>query len=144
MINHSKVSWKVGLTALLLGLAIGACAFQEDKPRGAQFGPEQSQDQLAQEQTYQGRVDPVGTVEDKTGDASTASVSSDSSGNSFAAAETAKARASFNNANKTITEHKNPPNTMGILMLLVGGLVLAAVAFKNYSDKAVPLPKSLQ
>lgn len=135
---------KTSLAAAVLALALTASAFQEDKPRGTNFGPEQSQQQLAQQQALQGRVDPVGVVEEKTSPNTSATVESSEGSNSFAAADAAKVKASFANANTTIAEKQKPNNVVGLLMLVVGALVLAAVGFKNYSDKVVPLPKSLQ
>lgn len=131
---------------LALVLALGAAmasAFQEDKPKGTAFYPEQSQAQVSQQQNLSGKVDPVGTVEERTEAKPSAHVDSSDAGNSFANAGAA-AQASFANAASTIKASKDKPNYAGIVLLLVGGLFLAAVAFKQYSDKNVPLPNRLK
>ncbi len=52
------------ILVLLTSVGIAAACFApiEDKPRGSQFYPEQSQEQLAGQQAYQGTVGQVGEV----------------------------------------------------------------------------------
>ena len=134
--------------ALIGGLLVAAClgfAFARDKPKSSQFSPEQSQEQLSSQQAFQGKLPTVGVVEDRI-DAVQAegSMGSDGDNSSFASAETAKAKASFEVANHKIKEAKSPMNPFLTFSLLCGVILVATMAIKAYSDKVVPLPNHLK
>ena len=142
----SMKTFKILVTAIGLALSLSATAFQQDLPKGKSFGPEQSQAQVTQQQALTGRIDPVG--QDEQGIKQQASVlessGAKSGGSSIATAEATKAAQAFNVANKVMVESNTGPNFLGLFIMILGALVLAAVGFKSYTDKAVPLPKSLR
>ena len=140
-LHHIKLA---SVTALLLATAV-AFGFEKDRPKNSQFGPEQSQAQLSQQQSFQGNVPPVGIVEERI-DAiqPQGSMGGDSDSSSFSNAEEAKVKASFNTATHKIKEARNPMSPFLTLMLLCGVILVATMAIKAYSDKVVPVPKHLK
>lgn len=138
---------KVIKTVILGGLLMSASfgyAFEKDKPSSQSFGPEQSQEQLKQQQQYQGFVPPVGQVPDRVDSIQPEGSVSQSDNKSFASADEAKAKASFDLANKKIQEARNPLSPFFLLAMVAGVILVATMAIKAYSDKVVPVPKHLK
>lgn len=133
---------------VILAITIGsslAFGYSKDQPRGAKFFKEQSEDQLKSQQQYQGTIGVVGSVEEKTEPVQPqGSLGEESDRGSFANVNATKAKESFASANQQIKEIKNQLNPWFLLCMLLGVLGLAATGLKAYSDKVVPLPKSLQ
>lgn len=135
---------KLALSLTVLMVANSVQAFEQDMPKSARFYPEQSQEQVSQQQALTGKIGVVGQVEENTfKDAPGASVTSDSS-ESFASAEAQKAKATFGSAANAVQTQESPVRWFFVLPMLLGLFILGALGFKAYTDKAVPLPKSLQ
>lgn len=133
---------------VILVVAIGsanAFGYSKDQPKGAKFYPEQSQEQLKAQQSFQGTVGIVGQVEEKTEPIQPqGSLGGDADKGSFSSATETKAKESFVSATQQIKDYKGQWSPLFMLLMLLGVLGLAATAVKAYSDKVVPLPKSLQ
>ncbi len=120
-----------------------AMAFQEDKPKGAQFFAEQSQDVVQQQQAYTGKVDVYGEVKTKDSQDSEVKSTSDQS-NDLARAEARSNKETMANADKLTEEAQRQPNYLGLFTILMGVLILGAVGFKSYSDKNAPVPDHIK
>ncbi len=125
----------------LLAAATMALAINEDKPKGSQFFQEQNQDQVAQEQSYQGVVGPSGTVErDTRGPTPEGSLGSNDTRDTFAAAEAVRAKQSLRNADNMVKQASHRSSPLGLAFIALGIGFLVAIGAKTYLDKTCPGP----
>ncbi|MBS1715984.1 MAG: hypothetical protein JST30_16780 [Armatimonadetes bacterium] len=134
-------------SAVLLGLvlaAVSASAFQEDKPGGARFYNEQSQERVQQQQAFSGKMGVVGSVPESTADkAPSGSLNSSDAGDSFSNADSGKATKAMVAATKRVDEAKSQGSPFGLVAIIFGVLIGLALVAKTYLDKSVPVPRSL-
>lgn len=133
---NSKIIAIFGMAAI----AIPAWSFIEDKPAGAEFHPEQSQGQVAEQQAKQGTQGVVGDVPLRTTPRANSGSSKQGSGADIlaGASEDLAAKALID-----AEEHLQAENSSGlkwawwaIAMLVLGLGVFLGV--KTYADKTVP------
>ena len=139
MKTHAKLRtvWLIG--ALLAVVSAGA--FQEDKPGGARFYKEQSQERVAQQQAYSGTLGVVGTVPESTADkGASGALNSSDAGDSFSNADSGKAAKAMVAASKKVDAARGQSSPIGLLAIIVGTLIGLALLAKNYLDKNVPVP----
>jgi hypothetical protein len=134
---------KVTVAGLVLALATASFAFVEKRPAGAKFTPEQSQEQVEQQQALSGQYGVLGSedlVQPKpdvkmSGDNPKAS---DVLIMSTPAAKSAADRALVL-AEQDVAKSGRPKTSLaiwGFAILILG--VVAVWAFKSYADKVVP------
>ncbi|MCW5936079.1 MAG: hypothetical protein KIT11_02075 [Fimbriimonadaceae bacterium] len=127
---------KIQALLAVIVLAASASAFVEDKPKGAQFQPEHSQEAVAQQQKLTGTVPIVGEVG---GEVSSEYVLEPDAG--FGAADLNKAgnetdKATLKKAQNRAKPQGGPPVWLGFIAL---GVSLTAVfAFRHYANRVVP------
>jgi len=134
-------------TALFLAAAltaVSANAFKEDKPGGARFYNEQSQERLQQQQAYTGQFGVVGSVPESTADkGASGSLNSSDAGDSFSNADSGKAAKAMVAATKRVDEARNQASPFGLVAIIVGVMIGLALLAKSYLDKNVPVPRTL-
>lgn len=120
-----------------------AWGIQEDPPAGAEFRLEQSQEQVAQQQAYQGRVDASGAVPIRTEETKDVPLSRDAK----AKADLSQAeRMAQGSANLKAAEErlhnkggtKSSPSPLWFLALLAGAGLMAYVGVKDWMSKNIP------
>ena len=138
-----KNLFKLTAATLAIALAAASFAFVEKKPHGAKFVPEQTQEQVTQQQAMNGQYGVLGSEElvqpkpevKMTGDDSKASdvlIQSDPKAMSIANSALVKAERDVSNPKKP----KGAIAIWGLAFLVLGGV--AVWAFKSYADKVVP------
>lgn len=139
---------KTLLTTIALSLSLAAFAFNEGKPQGAEFHLEQNQEQLAQQQALQGRMDRVGDVPvdtemqrrdpNKTPDATAQRTLALVQERENSRANIAKAEERMKAAEKAETRQANWPRYLIVLLVVVALMVIG----KKYLDQSTPnMPK---
>lgn len=145
-----KTLVKLTIASLTLALAASSFAFVEKRPSGAQFTPEQSQEQVEQQQAMNGRYQVLGSedlVQPKpqvkmNGGVKRAEdvvINTNASARAIADSALLKAEAEVSHTSKPKTSFA----LWGGLVLVLG--VVAVWMFKSYADKVVPpMPENVK
>ncbi|MBL8060485.1 MAG: hypothetical protein JNK63_07210 [Chthonomonas sp.] len=131
---------------LVLTLAIAgtnsAWALHEDPPEGAEFKLERSQEQVAQEQAYQGRVDASGVVPIRTEEqANLENRKDDSAKGALSAADRMAQGAKNLQAAEAALKNKSEKrggSPWWFFALLAGVGLMAYVSIKDWMSKNIP------
>jgi hypothetical protein len=139
------MKYLVKLTAagLVLALASASFAFVEKRPSGAKFTPEQSQEQVAQQQAMNGKYGVLGSEDLVQSKPNVKMGGENTKANEVLIQSSPEARSLANNALvkaeaevSLAPKPKAPGAVWGILFLVLGAV--AVWAFKSYADKVVP------
>ena len=129
----------LGLAFAFVGTAWG---LHEDPPAGAEFHLERSQEQVAQEQAYQGRLDASGAVPIRTEESrNLESRKDDSAKGALSAAERmAQGAKNLQAAEERLKEKSAPRGTSPwwFFALLAGVGLMAYVGIKDWMTKNIP------
>ncbi len=135
---HMKRWIKVSLTAVIFAIAASSWAFHEDKPSGAEFHPEQSQDQVRQQQNYQMTKDEMGQDEREQKAEVNLSDSSDEGATAIARNEQDRAAKDVLKEAKNDLDHRGSSSGVwfaGFLVIAGFGGVMAA---RTWANKRIP------
>lgn len=137
------------LIGTLFGVTLlaGAWAIQEDRPDGATFHLEQTSEQVAAQQAYQGRIDASGIVPIREEEKRSIPLSQDQSAN--AALSIADRRQQGAENLKLADERvKNPsrkkPSPWWFAFILVGMGLVGYVTLKDWANKNIPAMPSMK
>jgi hypothetical protein len=131
------------LAAIIVAAALGtgAIGFIEGKPEGAEFRPEMSQRERAEQQRLQGSQDIVGEVPtDTEPEAVPEAVSDPGSAVSFGRAADQRDRKSLDESAKRRGPGPNPNRAPWLLLLGIGVGAGALFAVRQYANRVVPEP----
>lgn len=133
---------------LIIGIAAFAGAtsawgIHEDRPAGTEFKLEQSQEQVAQEQAYQGRLEASGAVPIRTQEQEDIKVSKEASAKAALSAADRMAQGSENlkkaeEGMKAAGTNRKSSSQWWFFALLAGVGLMAYVGIKDWMSKNIP------
>ncbi len=133
---------------LIIGIAVFAGAtsawgIHEDRPAGTEFKLEESQEQVAQEQAYQGRLEASGAVPIRTQEQEDIKVSKEASAKAALSAADRMAQGSENlkkaeEGMKAAGQNRKGSSQWWFFALLAGVGLMAYVGIKDWMSKNIP------